>query len=137
MPAAYLTATDAKTRLSRHSIVGSPSQADLEIASDDLDLSGRFIGVRNTEAQLREFPRSVTVRDDAPGAVPGRVLDWIALRAYQLSEDDDAPVLSEKVSSISVSYARAKESRVERLMQNLLRHYLASAGGRRAPARIV
>lgn len=125
MPAAYLTAADAKTRLSRYNVVGSPSAADLEAASDDLDLVGRFVGDRLDPAQHREFPRSVAIQDDVPGSVPPRVLDWVALRAYQLSEDDEPPVLAEKVSSISVRYARGKKGRVERLMANLLRHYRA------------
>lgn len=125
MPAAYLTAADAQQRLSRYNIVGSPSQADLEIASDDLDLSGSFVGDRLDPVQHREFPRSATVRGDVAGAVPERVLDWVALRAYQHSEDDEPPVLSERVSSIGVSYARGKRSRPERLMANLLRSYRA------------
>ncbi len=125
MPAAYLTAADAQTRLGRYNITGSPSQADLEAASDDLALLGRFVGEKLDPAQHRQFPRSVAVADDAAGAVPGRVLDWVALGAYQYSEDDEPPVLAEKVSSISVRYARGKKGRVERLMKNLLRSYRA------------
>lgn len=132
MPAAYLTPTEAEARLTRHKIVGSPSQADLEIASDDLDGLGRFVGEKLNPAQHREFPRTTTVQDDVAGSVPPRVLDWVALRAHQHSEDDEPPVLSERISSIGVSYARGKVSRTSRLMANLLRFYRT---GRR-PARI-
>lgn len=134
MPAAYLTAADAQKRLSRYNIAGSPIAADLEIASDDLDLAGGFVGEKLDPAQHRQFPRGIAVQDDPVGQVPPRVLDWVALRAYQLSEDDEAPVLSEKVSSISVSYARPKRARVERLMANLLSPYRR---GRARTARIV
>ena len=132
MPAAYLTPAEAEARLSRHKIVGSPLAADLEIASDDLDGLGRFVGEKLNPAQHREFPRTVAVQDDVAGSVPSRVLDWVALRAYQHSEDDEPPVLSERISSIGVNYARGKVSRTSRLMANLLRFYRT---GRR-PARI-
>ena len=134
MPAAYLTTEQATARLTDYEIQAAPSQAELRIASDDLDLEGPFVADRFDPAQMREFPRSETVRDDVAGSVPALVLDWVALRAYALSEDDEAPVLSERVSSISVSYARPKKGRVERLMANLLRPYRA---GRARPVRIV
>ena len=126
MPAAYLTTQQATTRLAAYEIQAAPSEVELRIASDDLDLrEGPFVADRLGPAQVREFPRSATVRDDVAGSVPAQVLDWVALRAYQLSEDDEPAVLSEKVSSISVRYARGKKGRVERLMANLLRPYRA------------
>lgn len=123
MPAAYLTPTEAVTRLSNYRITAPPNEMELQLASDEIDQRGGWIGLPYDSAQLRAFPRNVTVQDDVAGATPSRVLDWVALRAYQLSEDDEPDVASEKVDTISQSYAKPKKSRVSRLMKPLLKPY--------------
>lgn len=127
MPAAYLTAADAELRLARYNITATPSLAELEVASDDLDLMGGFVGEKLVETQHREFPRDVDVQDDPAGAVPPRVLDWVALKAYRYTLDDDTNHSSERIDSINVAYntRSGKVSREKRLMRNLLRPYRA------------
>lgn len=133
MPAAYLTTEAATARLARYGVDSAPPAAILEIASDDLDLKGPFLGETIEPVQYREFPRTPSIQDDPVGEVPGRILDWVALRAHQLVEEDDAPILSERVSSIGVGYGGSgKRSQHYRLMKNLLRLYRA-----RGEARVV
>lgn len=130
MPAAYLTPADAGTRIASYglSLPAPPPEAILRIASDELDLKGPFLGERlGGELQQREFPRDTSVQDDVPEQVPERILDWVALRAYQLAKDDDAPIKAEKIDKISVSYSRGKTSKVSRYMRNLLRYYRHAA----------
>ncbi|PLS86469.1 MAG: hypothetical protein CYG60_07100 [Actinobacteria bacterium] len=132
MPAAYLTPTDAIARLAAYGIDGSPTGAELRLASDDLDRLGRFVGEKADPAQHRAFPRDVTVQDDPPGVVPPRVLDWVALTAYQLSEEDEPPVTSERVDNLNVAYGgRGKRSKASRLKKRLLFGYRGAG-----PARI-
>lgn len=140
MPVPYLTTGQATARLALYAITAapaSPSAAELAIASDALDQRGNYVGEPASTVQLRSFPRSITIADDLAGAVPDRVLDWVALRAYQLSIDDAPPIAQEKVGSLGVQYrtsagrGRGKVSRPERLMANLLRAY--RAGGASAP----
>ena len=123
MPASYLTTAQATARLARYSIESSPPVAYLEVASDDLDLKGPFVGEPVEEVQYRAFPRTPAIRDDVAGTVPNNILDWVALRAYQLTEDDDAPALVEKVDKLAAEYSRGKKSTQARLMKNLLRLY--------------
>lgn len=124
MPAPYLSPTDAAARLTRYRITGSPNETELSLASDEIDARSGWIGNTYASGQLRAFPRSVTVQDDVAGTVPSRVLDWVALRAFQLSEDDDPDVTQEKVDVLSFSYGgRGKRSRTRRLMQGLLKPY--------------
>jgi hypothetical protein len=104
-------------------LTATPTAAVLLIASDHLDLKGPFIGCLLDEAQHRAFPRNVAVQDDPEGEIPDRVLDWVALRAYQLSRADEPGVKSEKVDSLSAAYTRGKRSRPDRLMRNLLKLY--------------
>ena len=131
MPAAYLTPTQVRDRLAAFDIVSTPPAGMCAIASDDLDGKGGFIGFKLVETQHREFPRDITVQDDTPGAVPERILDWVALRAYQLTEDDDAPVIIESVDKLMVRYGgKGKKSTHSRLMRNLLRFYREPGSGR-------
>ncbi len=124
MPA-YLTAPAARERLSnRFGITANPLDGDLDAASDELDARGPFLGERYaSNEQARAFPRSVTAPGDTVGVVPERVLDWVALRAYQLGQEDLPPVSGEAVLDDQVRYARPKKSRVERLMKSLLVPY--------------
>ena len=121
----YLTTTDAQNRLSTRFDIGSPALTggDVDSASDDLDAMGPFVGARHTSGQARQFPRSVTLTGDAAGVVPDRILDWVALRAYQLATEDRPAIVSEGVLADRVKYARSKKGRVERLMASLLKPY--------------
>ncbi len=122
----YLTTTDAQNRLSTRFDIGSPAltSGDVDSASDDLDLMGPFVGVKDGPGtQNRQFPRSVTLAGDTAGVVPDRILDWVALRAYQLATEDRPAIVSEGVLADRVKYARPKKGRVERLMASLLKPY--------------
>ena len=131
MPA-YLTVTDAQNRLStRFDIPATLLAGDVDAASYELDSRGPFVGAKYLTAQTLQFPRSVTIPGDTAGVVPERILDWVALRAFQLSTQDTPGVLGEGVSDDRVRYARPKRSRAERLMRSLLSPY------RRGGARIV
>lgn len=129
MPAAYLTPQDATTRLAKYGIVSTPAQAFLDVASDDLDTKYHYVGERYDDEQLREFPRSVTIRDDVEGEVPSNVLDWVALRAYALTEEDDPPIYTEALDGIMIKYGgHGKRSQHHKLMRNLLRFYRSRGG---------
>lgn len=128
MPSAYLTPALARDRLARFDITATPSQVELDIASDNLDLLGGFVGLKYDPAQHRAFPRSVAVRDDAAGSVPAAILDWVALTAYELSVEDEPGIKSESIDEIAVSYDRGKKSRISRLKKNLLRPYRGGFG---------
>ena len=132
-----MTPTQAQERLASYGLSGTPLPNLLRVASDDLDHRHTYIGapLALPPVQYRAFPRTVDVQDDPPGAVPGRILDWVALRAYQLGNDDDAPVTSEKVDTLQEQFSRGKRSTQERLMEHLLTEYKAS--GSKRFARIV
>lgn len=124
MAAAYLTSAQAQTILTGFGLDGSGiSDVLLKLASDDLDERRVYIGERYLEDQLRQFPRSITVSDDTAGQVPERILQWVALHAYELTQEDEAPVKSERISKISTTFARGNRSIVSRLKRHLLRPY--------------
>ncbi len=122
----YLTRQQIEDRLlSRFGYEAEILDGDADIASDDLDSMRPFLGRKTDSTQAREFPRnSEIIQDD--------VLDWVALRAYQLATDDEAPVSSESAGRVSVSYFRPKLSQTERRMRSLRKPYRNTA-----PARIV
>lgn len=123
--AAYLSDTEAAARLQdRYNITAAPVLGDLEAASGELDASP-LVGWRYDLNQEREFPRSVTLAGDVEGEVPEAVLDWVALRAYQLLEDESPAVQSEGARGVNVSYAEPKLSQTEKRMKRLLAPYLA------------
>lgn len=143
MAAPYLTADEAKVRLSDPATgygftaeeVSGISRGDVMAASSDLDAMGPFVGRRTDPNQEREWPRKFggDLLEDAPSILnpyvtPDAVLDWVALRAYQLSQDDEAPVSSESAGRAGQSFARPKLSRTERLMASLLDPYLLRVG---------
>ncbi len=120
----YLTEEQARARLAEYGIAPDVlTRGDLRVASNELDVMP-LIGERYADGQGRAFPRSVTRPGDVEGEIPGAVLDWIALRAYQLSSDEDPTVTSEGAGSVSVSYARPKLSQTEKRMARLLAPYL-------------
>lgn len=126
--AAYLTPEQAATRLTSYTVSATPTVMELTIASDMLDRKGMFIGVPYAEDQPRAFPRSETVSGDTEGVTPDRVLDWVALTAYQLQEEDEPPIRHERISSLSSTYTRGLKSRVERVKRYLLQDYRQFTG---------
>jgi hypothetical protein len=127
--ASYLTAADALTRLEKYGISGATvTDGDVEAASADLDALGPFIGQRNGgSTQALAFPRTLALPGETAGATPDRVLDWVALRAYQLTQPDEAPVTEEGILRDRVKYSRARRSCIERLMRSLLKGYRAGS----------
>lgn len=124
MPAAYITKTEATELLAGMSITANLTDVELELASDDLDLQGPFVGQVYSISQLREFPRDTLVRDDVEGQTPLAIKRWVALTAYQLAEEDDPNVTAEKVDDISETFHGAgKRSRERRLKKTLLKPY--------------
>jgi hypothetical protein len=128
--AAYLTADQAIDRLiDRFGIDADAaavvSEGDVDAASDYLDHHAPFNGTR-PEDQERQFPRE----DDAGElqAIPAAVLDWVALRAYQISADVEPAVKSESAGRVSVTYENPKDSQTSRRMANLLAPHLSSKG---------
>lgn len=125
--APYLTATDAQSRLAAYSITATPTEMQLILASDELDRKGGFIGERYSETQLRAFPRTETVSGDTEGVVPDRVLDWVAITAYELSELDEPPVKHERIESLSITFTRGRRSQPWRFKRFLLSDYRRSS----------
>ena len=134
MATPYLTAQAAESRLyATYRIEGELSTGDVLAATLELDrYAGPFIGERYDSEQELAFPRSVepdgtaTTSEDAPDAV----LDWVALRAYELSREDEPPVTSRGLIRASVTYGRAAIPRTTRLMESLLNPYQLKVGER-------
>lgn len=129
---AYLSASDAEARLwARYGAEASLYAGDLETASDALDSMAPFEGERTQHDQEREFPRVVHVGDSRNAAtVPGAVLDWVALKALELSSEHEPGVRSEGAGRVSVSYSEPKRSQLERRMDGLIEPYLLKTGRR-------
>lgn len=119
---AYLTPTEAASRLSRYGITQTVEEGDLDAASGQLDALAPFFGDKTDSAQENEFPR------DGDTVVPDAVLDWVALRAYQLSTDEGPPVERESAGRVSSTYALPKLSQTEKRMGALLHPYLSHVG---------
>ncbi len=123
--APYLTADQVIDRLSdRFGYDAEILDGDADMASDDLDSMRPFTGYRTVDTQEREFPR------DAATVVPAAVLDWIALRAYELSIEHEPGVKSEGAGRVNVSYNEPKRSQLERRMDGLIEPYLLKIGTR-------
>jgi hypothetical protein len=132
--APYLTAAGIASRLALRFPNTFPTApaidaADADISSDDLDASGPFIGEKQVDGQAKQFPRSVNPDGtaNADPAIPAAVLDWVALRAYQLSSDEGPAVKSESVLDASVTYSKPATSQTEKRMGRLLAPYLAAS----------
>jgi hypothetical protein len=124
---AYLTTDQAEARLEdRFSITATVTEGDLDAASYALDASGPFIGERLDSTQELAFPRNLnpdgTLNTDEDA--PSRILDWVALKAYQLSVNEDPLVTSESIGMASKTYATPKGSQTDRRMEALLSVYL-------------
>lgn len=131
----YLTTDQARARLADFGIAppeAQPFAGDLRAASDELDSMAPFLGVLRDPLQHREWPRVVRLDDLEKPAdyVPDAVLDWVALRAYQLSTDEEPAVKSEGAGRVSVTYLHGKFSQTEKRMSGLLDPYLLRTGSR-------
>lgn len=125
----YLTEAAAAARLADLGHVDSFILADLNEASDMIDASGPFIGVRYSDTQARAFPRSVTIAGDTEGVVPERVLNAVVLAAYAKKQNiDEAPIKSESVGDISVTYATSQLSKEWQRISLYLRPYQLKSG---------
>jgi len=132
--APYLDNTEIATRLlDRFDITAVIVKADADIASSELDAAGPFIGEKldTVTPQALQFPRDTNPdgTDNADEEIPPPVLDWVALRAFQLSTDEDPAVKSESAGRVSVTYADPKPSQNEVRMARLLVPYQLNTGG--------
>lgn len=108
----YLTPEAAAARLTAIGIASTPTAPLLTLASDEVDAAGPFIGGKTVFDQPRQFPRFPDT------TVPDAVLDYVALRAAELSIEPEAPVTSEGAGGVSVSYATPKKSRLQVLRES-------------------
>jgi hypothetical protein len=118
MAAPYIAEDEAQSRLmDRFGIDDEPYPALLELASNELDQrGGPWIGDRYSGssgapsgATGRVFPRSIqpdgTATDATNAAIPEEVLDYIVLRAAELTSEPEAAISSRSVGDLSISYA--------------------------------
>lgn len=130
---AYLTAEQAAQRLyDRYNINAELVQADVDIASYALDDMGPFVGNKYVDdgTQVEAFPRTTTVVGDTEGVAPERVLDWVALKAYELATNEAPPVKSESAGRVSVTYELPKVSQNQKRMYRLIAPYFKTIGDR-------
>lgn len=126
----YLTPQEAHTRLLNYDIDVLPSPGFIAAATRALDSLGPFIGNVWDEEQVLEFPRDQTLIADTEGEVPEAILDWVALQAVSLSENEAPPITSISLAEAgSVTYASPNYPRVARLQSNLLNNYTESLPG--------
>lgn len=126
--APYLTADEATEKLAdRFGITAELFDGDMDAASDALDAMGPFMGHVSDSSQARMFPRWVPFfggTDQTPEAI----LDYVALKAYELSTEHEPGVRSEGAGRVNVSYSEPKRSQLERRMAGLLDPYLLKVG---------
>ena len=121
----YLTRQQIEDRLlSRFSVDALVYTGDAEIASDELDAMTPFAGYKTDSEQERQFPRN------GDTVVPDAVLDWVALKALDLSDEHEPGVSSEGAGRVNVSYSEPKRSQLERRMAGLIDPYLLKVGSR-------
>lgn len=128
----YLTNAQIQARLStRFSVSATITAGDADIASAELDAAGPFIGEKQSTTQERAFPRSLNPdgSENTDPAIPEPVLDWVALRAFQLSEDEAPAVTSESALGFRASYANPKLSQSQARMIRLLAPYQRESAG--------
>lgn len=135
MATAYITAADGGARLlSRFNITATLSNADVEIASDELDSLRPFIGDKQATdgTQPRQFPRNINPdgTENTDPAVPEPILDGVVLLAYQAVEDEGPAIKSHSVLDLSITYASPKVSQASRRILALVSPYLLRTGVR-------
>lgn len=110
----YMTPTQAQTRLSeRYGINTTLYIGDLLMAGEYLQTMAPF-----TDG----------VKLDEPNGLPDSLMDWVALRAYQLASYE-MPVSSKSVGDRQISYA-ATNTRTDKRLQRLAEPYLKRTGRR-------
>lgn len=125
---AYLTAQQATERLTaRFGIDATLYDADVEIASAELDSMAPFRGAKTDPDQERQFPRTGTGGDTE---TPEPILDAVALLAYQGAEDEEPAIVSEAQRHASVTYATPRVSQNQRRIYALVSPYLLRTGAR-------
>lgn len=113
----YLTPTEATLRLiDRYGIEATLYMGDVLAASEDLRERGPFV-------------EAVDLTEETT-PLPDALLDWVSLRAYQLSEEDEPGVESESVRGTSITYARPMQSQTERRLERLVGPYQLRTGYR-------
>jgi hypothetical protein len=127
--AAYLTRAEALLRLDAYLVDADTAdlltEPDLRAASDELDSLAPFVG-RRPEEQERQFPREID--GELQASVPEAILDWVALRALQLSADEEPAIRSESAGRVSVTYENPKETQNAKRMARLLDLWLSHGG---------
>lgn len=108
----YLTPEQARlTLVERFGIDKSPMIGDLIAASEELREYAPFVdGV------------------DLDGELPDTLLDWVALRAHVLSEDEPGPVTEDSMSPFTRRYARPEATQNQKRLERLIAPYLAHKG---------
>ena len=129
MPA-YLTRAQYATRTGTAE-ANAPTDYELRLASDAVDDSGPFIGLRYTSTQERSFPRNITLPGDTENVVPERVLDAVVeLARSEQSGETITPITSESALDKSISYAAPVIPQSVRRVQSLLARYQLKVGRR-------
>lgn len=107
----YMTPEQARERLSaRYGITDTPLLGDVIAASEDLREMGPF----NKDVDIEEPPDSL--------------LDWVALRAHVLSEDEPGAVTKASMTPFSRTYARPEKTRNGKRLEALVAPYLRRTG---------
>ncbi|MDP9474440.1 MAG: hypothetical protein M3R38_01855 [Actinomycetota bacterium] len=122
----YLSGADASARIAaRFGLTGfAIPDGYAEMASDEVDGAGPFVGQTYAEPQALAFPRTYRAPRDAAGVVPEAVLDYVALRAAQLSQPSpSAPIQSHSVGDVSRTYASPKRERLDVLVSQARRGF--------------
>jgi hypothetical protein len=129
---AYLTTSQAATRLASYGITASVSAGDLIVASEELDALGPWISQKKESNQGPAFPRSLLLdgTENTEGIVPEVILDAVALLAYHIGTDEDPAITSESILDRSVTYSIPKENIHTRRITALIRPYQLRVGSR-------
>lgn len=107
----YLTPGESQIRLlNRYNIDKAPMIGDLVSASEELREHAPFVA---------------DVDLDNP---PDALLDWVALRALVLSEDEPGAVVEDSMNPFTRKYAAPEHTQNGKRLERLLRSYLAHKG---------
>lgn len=108
-----MTPEQARTRLNdRYGIDKAPLIGDLIMAGEDLRAEAPFKANANVDL------------DNLPDAL----LDWIALRAHVLTEDEPGPVTEDSMSPFTRRYAAPEATQNQKRLQRLIAPYLSRKG---------
>lgn len=127
----YLSTAEAETRLEdRYEIITTLTVGDVDAASWELDANGPFIGERLSSTQELAFPRNLNPdgTENTDTDVPERILDWVALKSYQLTSNEQPGIISESIGMASWTFGKPVSSQSERRMEHLISPYVAEGG---------